>query len=66
MLKSEIKKKTHEFKNKLKNGNPSEPAKPELIFKTLNSWNSKPKLNQEAQFQTNLIFNDETDKEKSI
>jgi hypothetical protein len=37
MLKSEIKKKTHEFKNKLKNGNPSEPAKLELIFKTLNS-----------------------------
>jgi hypothetical protein len=65
MLKSEIKKKNMSLK-KIKKCNLSEPHKPELIFKTLNSWNSRPKLNQEAQFQTNLILNDETDKEKSI
>jgi hypothetical protein len=50
---------------KIKNKNQdnlSKSFKLELISKTCNSWNTRFRLNQETQFQNNLILNDEIEK----
>ena len=47
----------HKFKKKLSNSDRS--SKPGLIFQTHNPWNFRPELNQETQFQTNLMLKNE-------
>jgi len=42
--------------------NPNESLKPSLISQNYNLRNSKSKLNQEAQFPTNLMLKDKTEK----
>lgn len=49
-------------KNKL---NLSKSSKPRLVFKIHNMWNSIPRLNQEAQYLTNLMLKDEIEKQLS-
>ena len=53
----------HELKRskkyKTKQANPRESPKFGLIFETHNPWNSRAGLNQEVQFLTNLLLNDE-------
>jgi hypothetical protein len=58
--------KRHELKNKKKNKlNPSESSKPRLVFKIHNLWNSILRLNQEAQYLTNLMLEEEIEKQLS-
>jgi hypothetical protein len=58
-LKSKIEKKNELKIRRKKQANLSESLKPELISKIHNLWNSRPELDQEAQFPTNLMLNDE-------
>jgi len=58
--------KRHELKNKKKNKlNPNESSKPRLVFKIHNLWNSILRLNQEAQYLTNLMLEEEIEKQLS-
>jgi hypothetical protein len=50
------------FKKRKKQANSGEPSKPWLISQTFNLLNSRLRLNQESQFPTNLILNDEIKK----
>jgi hypothetical protein len=58
-LKSKIEKKNELKIRRKKRANLSESLKPELISKIHNPWNSRPELDQEDQFPTNLMLNDE-------
>jgi hypothetical protein len=44
----------------------SESLKVRLISQTYNMWNPRHEHNQEVQIQTNLILNDEIEKQISI
>jgi hypothetical protein len=57
-----MKLKNMSLKKKRKKANPNKPFKLELISKTLNQWNLRPKLNKETQFLTNLMLNDKIKK----
>lgn len=59
--------KRHELKNKKKKNklNLSKSSKPRLVFKIHNLWNSILRLNQEAQYLTNLMLEEEIEKQLS-
>jgi hypothetical protein len=56
------KKKNMSFEKRKKQANSGKSSKSGLISQTCNLLNSRPGLNQESQFPTNLILNDEIKK----
>jgi len=61
-LKDETEKKNELKKARKKKTNLGESPKPGLIFQIHNPWNLRSMINQEAQFLTNLMLNDEIKK----
>ena len=62
MSKDKSKKKNMSFEKRKKQANSGKSSKSGLISQTCNLLNSRPGLNQESQFPTNLILNDEIKK----
>ena len=62
MSKDKSKKKDMSFEKRKKQANSGKSSKSGLISQTCNLLNSRPGLNQESQFPTNLILNDEIKK----